>query len=150
MPMLYSSQPRDIVKHHDSIINRLVILIPQDNKTELFLNNGMESGNNLRPNIMKIDHNLKSACIIDVTCPFEKDANALQTAAKRKVQKYSNDASILGKQGYRVYVGGFVIGALGSWNAGNTATLHAIGIPKKFDKKGPPLVSTISRQTLIA
>jgi uncharacterized membrane protein SpoIIM required for sporulation len=55
-------------------------------------------------------------------------------AAKRKVQKYSNEASILRKQGYRVYLG-FVVGALGAWYPGNNAALNAIGIHKKHHKK---------------
>lgn len=108
----FTAHSQDITMRHDSIINRLVTLIPHDKNTELHVNKGTKSGNNLRPDIMKIDHNLKRACIIDITCPFEKDTNALQMAAKRKVQKYSNEAAILRKQGYRVYVGGFVIGAL--------------------------------------
>jgi hypothetical protein len=125
----------DITKRHNAIVERLVNLIPKTKSTEVILNKSTGNGNTTRPDILKIDHAKRRACIIDVTCPFERGEDSLRVAAQRKVQKYSNEASILRKQGYQVYLGGFVVGALGAWYPGNNAALNALGIHKRHHKR---------------
>ena len=53
--------------------------------------------------------------IIDVTCPFDNDANALSEAAQHKFTKYEQLKQHFIAQGLHCEVYPFVIGALDSW-----------------------------------
>uniref|UniRef100_A0A914EMM8 Reverse transcriptase n=1 Tax=Acrobeloides nanus TaxID=290746 RepID=A0A914EMM8_9BILA len=137
----------DITRRHNAVVDRLVEMIPnkKNKNMEIRLNMTTGSGNRTRPDILKIDHVEKRAIIIDVACPFEREQNSLHEAARRKIQKYSNEASILRGQGYKVYMGAFVVGALGAWYSGNNAALKALGIHKRFHRR---LTSTIIGETI--
>uniref|UniRef100_A0A914DIZ9 Reverse transcriptase n=1 Tax=Acrobeloides nanus TaxID=290746 RepID=A0A914DIZ9_9BILA len=125
---------RDMTRRHNAIINRIIPLIPKRKNVELLLDKTTKSSNKSRPDIVRIDHALKRVTIIDVTCPFELENDSLSIAAKRKIQKYSNEAAIFSQQGYKVYNGSFIIGVLGSWYQGNQAALNALDISRKRQK----------------
>ena len=83
-----------------------------------------------RPDIVIRDGN--NVIIIDVACPFENDADALQTAADRKCSKYQPLADHFKAQGKNAKVFGFIVGALGSWFPKNEEVLNALRISKKY------------------
>ena len=68
-----------------------------------------DSGLRLRPDIVIKDTN--HVFIIDVTCPFDNDANALSEAPQHKYSKYQHFIAL----GLQCEIYQFVIGALGSW-----------------------------------
>ena len=53
--------------------------------------------------------------IIDVTCPFDNDSDALSEAAVVKVHKYQPLKELVQSKGKSCEVFPFVVGALGSW-----------------------------------
>uniref|UniRef100_A0A914DJM1 C2H2-type domain-containing protein n=1 Tax=Acrobeloides nanus TaxID=290746 RepID=A0A914DJM1_9BILA len=124
----FSADGLNITNRHNAIVHRLVESIPNKNSKnmEIRINKATGSGNRTHPDILKIDHVEKRAVIIDVACPFQRDKNSLHEAARRKIAKYSNEASIL--RGYKVYLGGFVIGALGRWYPVYNAALKALEV----------------------
>ena len=73
-------------------------------------------GNN-RPDLVITENNKVS--IIDVTCPFENDQDALRSAAERKVQKYNYLVDHFRSLNIQAKVFGFVVGPLGGWYNGN-------------------------------
>ena len=72
----------------------------------------------------------KSVVICDVTVPFEN--RWTEDARARKIAKYSPLAEELQRQGYRVVVTAFVIGALGSWDPRNEAVLSLLRVGPQY------------------
>jgi len=64
--------------------------------------------------------------------PFENRWTAFEDARARKIAKYSPLAEELQRQGYRVVVTAFVVGALGSWNPRNEAVLRLLRIGSQY------------------
>ena len=93
----------------------------------------------------------KKACIIDVQCPFDHDADALFIARKAKIDKYQCVADELRSKVFRAYVGAVTIGSLGCFDDDNLRSFAELGIQRKQGiALGKKLVSqTISHSRVI-
>lgn len=114
--------------HHDRIVSRIhkaayrrVIAVNQTVPN---------APGNLRPDLVIQDGS--EVLVIDVACPFENDANALQEAADRKTQKYHYLVDHFKQQGLTAKIFGFVIGSLGSWHPQNEDLLNEMNISHKY------------------
>lgn len=83
-----------------------------------------------RPDIVIIDDN--QVTIIDVTCPFENDSDALKIAEQEKIAKYDHLKDHYIAQGKNCSVFGFVIGSLGAWHPANEAVLTRLGMTRSY------------------
>ena len=86
-------------------------------------------GNN-RPDLVITENNKVS--IIDVTCPFENDQDALRSAAERKVQKYNYLVDHFRSLNIQAKVFGFVVGPLGGWYDGNEKAMDELHMSKRY------------------
>ena len=111
-----------IRERHDAIVERL-------NKAVRF---GMVRVDQQIPGIQDecrpdiVISNGNEVTIIDVTCPFDNDDDALATADFNKVTKYNHLKEHFQKQGFKCNIFGFVIGALGTWHPNNEAVLNQL------------------------
>ncbi|CAB4028427.1 Hypothetical predicted protein, partial [Paramuricea clavata] len=86
-------------------------------------------GNN-RPDLVITDGN--KVTIIDVTCPFENDEDALRLAAERKEIKYNYLVDHFNKSNKQAKVFGFVVGPLGAWYPGNEKVLDELNVSLRY------------------
>ena len=86
----------------------------------------------LRPDLVIRHEPIKCVVICDVTVPFENRRQAFHDARARKLAKYSPLAEALRREGYRVVVTAFVVGALGSWDPANEAVLRLLRIGNAY------------------
>ena len=70
--------------------------------------------------------------IIDVTCPFENDGDALSVAELSKVNKYNHIKEHYSSQGLNCSLFGFVVGSLGAWHLINEAVLNKLGMTRSY------------------
>ena len=75
---------------------------------------------------------MDSLLIIDVTCPFDNDDDALANAAFAKVNKYQLLKEFVESLGKKCEVLPFVVGALGSWYKQNEIVLNRLGMTRKY------------------
>ncbi|KMQ93283.1 reverse transcriptase-2 [Lasius niger] len=80
----------------------------------------------LRPDLVVRHEPSKRVVICDVTVPFENRWPSFEEAKARKIAKYQPLAEALERQGYRVAVAAFVVGALGSWDPGPAPPLEGL------------------------
>jgi hypothetical protein len=107
------TQMRD---HHNKIVDRLTNAV-QFGTLRVFREITTDktvrtSGLRLRPDIVVEEKN--EVLIIDVTCPFENDENALSDAAPAKFNKYQVLKDHFISHGNKCEVYPFVVGALGA------------------------------------
>jgi len=106
--------------------------IPQQRFTkisvdEVCLAHAQQTGENLRPDV--ILEWAGGISVVDVACPFDNGADALELAATRKVKKYRELCENLARSsGKRVSFRTCIVGSLGSYARGNSTTLAALGI----------------------
>ena len=103
-----------ITKRHDSVLQQLTNAIHRGTYTVDKVVPGAP-GNN-QPNLVIMDNKVT---IVDVTCPFENDENALTSAARRKEDKYNYLIEHFRALNLQAKVFGFVVGPLGGWFSGN-------------------------------
>jgi hypothetical protein len=84
----------------------------------------------LRPDIVVEEAN--RVLIIDVTCPFDNDVDALSEAALAKVNKYEPLKEFVESTGKKCVVLPFVVGALGSWYKQNEIVLGHLGMTRRY------------------
>ena len=84
----------------------------------------------LRPDIVVQEDN--RVLIIDVTCPFDNDTDALSEASQAKVHKYQPLTEFVESQGKSREVFSFVVGALGSWYKQNEVLLKKLGMTRRY------------------
>ena len=90
-----------------------------------------ESNLRLRPDIVVQEDN--RVIIIDVTCAFDDDTDALSEAALAKVHKYQPLKEFVESQGKSCEVFPFVVvGALGSWYKQNEVLLKKLGMTRRY------------------
>ena len=89
-----------------------------------------ESNLRLRPDIVVEEDN--RVLIIDVTCPFDNDDDALSNAAVAKVNKYQPLKEFLVSRGKSCEIYPFVVGALGSWYKQNEILLSKLGMTRRY------------------
>ena len=70
--------------------------------------------------------------IIDVTCPFDNDTDAISDAALAKVHKYQPLKEFLVSKGKSCEIYPFVVGALGSWYKQNEILLTKLGMTRRY------------------
>ena len=117
-----------IRERHNSIVNRLTNAIRFGTiTTDRTIEN---SKLRLRPDIVMEDNN--SVLIIDVTCPFDNDVDALSNAAQAKVYKYQPLKEFVESSGRKCEVLAFVVGALGSWYKQNELVLTRLGMTRRY------------------
>jgi len=119
---------------HDAVLHRLwkasrLPGVVRVNQRVEGVGDGLES---LRPDLVIRHEPSKSVVICDVTVPFENRWIAFEDARARKIAKYSPLAEELQRQGYRVVVTAFVIGALGSWDPRNEAVLSLLRVGPQY------------------
>ena len=102
----------NIRARHDSIVKRLTNAICFGKITTD--RTVAESNVRLKPDIVVEEHN--RVLIIDVTCPFDNDVDALSESAVAKVTKVSGPQEFVESKGKSCEVYPFVVGALGSWS----------------------------------
>ncbi|XP_018378014.1 PREDICTED: uncharacterized protein LOC108770794 [Trachymyrmex cornetzi] len=86
----------------------------------------------LRPDLVVKHEPSKSVVICDVTVPFENGWIPFEEATAKKLEKYNALAEELQRQGYRVVVTAFVVGALGSWDPRNEAVLRLLMVTAQY------------------
>jgi hypothetical protein len=126
---------RKITDQHNAIQNRLVRAVrgQRREQSRLFVNQACTvAGRNVRPDLVLINDKTKEVSIVDITCPFENGKDALLAARVRKAEKYKLEADSYAAQGYKVYCGAIVVGALGTWDPENSMALYALRIPTKY------------------
>lgn len=79
---------------------------------------------NLRPDL--VISRGEEAIVLDVCCPFENRREALRTARENKLSKYEPVRPFLLQRYQKVAVDAVVVGALGSWDPANDATLKRV------------------------
>jgi hypothetical protein len=117
-----------ITARHDKILERLSNVIRSGTYTVDQVVPGAP-GNN-RPDLVITDEN--KVTIIDVTCPFENDEDALRSAAERKEAKYNYLVDHFNKFNKQAKVFGFVVGPLGGWYAGNEKVLDELNVSLRY------------------
>ncbi|XP_046856078.1 uncharacterized protein LOC124449173 [Xenia sp. Carnegie-2017] len=85
---------------------------------------------NLRPDIVIEEDN--TGIIIDVTCPFDNDEDALSVAAQKKINKYQPLKEFVLSTGKKCDVLPFVVGALGSWYKQNELVMNKLGMTRRY------------------
>lgn len=79
---------------------------------------------NLRPHLVLARG--EEAIILDVSCPFDNRRAALREARQQKLTKDEPIRQYLCRRYQRVTVTAVVVGALGSWDPDNDATLRRL------------------------
>ena len=119
---------------HDAVLHRLwrACRLPGEARVNQRVEGVQGELRELRPDLV-VRHELsKSVVICDVTIPFENRSESFDEARARKVAKYAALAEELHRQGYRVAVTAFVVGALGSWDPRNEAVLAMLRIGSRY------------------
>lgn len=117
-----------IRQRHDKIVERLVNAVRFGNITTD--KTVRDSGSRLRPDIVIQEEN--NVYIVDVTCPFDNDVDALGDAAAAKVLKYQPLKEFFLAKNMKCEVFPFVIGALGSWYKQNEILLTKLGMTRRY------------------
>ena len=89
-----------------------------------------ESNLRLRPDVVVEEGN--RVMLIDVTCPFDNDTDALSEAANAKVLKYQPLKEFLESKGKSCEIYPFVVGALGLWFKQNEILLNKLGMTRRY------------------
>lgn len=84
--------------------------------------------------------------IIDVTCPFDNDPEALDEPATAKITKYQPLREYFRSLGEDCDIYPFVVGSLGSWHPPNEIMMKQIGMPKRYKSLFRKLYSSDSIQ----
>ena len=82
-----------------------------------------------RPDILFIDENQKFAYIIDVQVVVEDNDIVFQDARKDKILTYTPLREALKRKGFRTCLDAFLMGALGSFDSGNSAIMSWLNLP---------------------
>ena len=127
-PVICHSHMVNICARHDSVVKRLTNAIRFGKITTD--RTVAESNLHLRPDIVVDEHN--QVLLIDVTCPFDNDVDALRNAAVAKVTKYQVLKEFIESKGKSCKVYPFVVGALGSWFKQNEIVLNKLGMTRKY------------------
>ncbi len=117
-----------ITARHDKILERLTNTIKHGEVTVDKVVPGAPGIN--RPDIVVREGN--KAIVIDVTCPFENDNEILETAARRKVDKYNYLIDFFASKNIQAKVFGFVVGPLGGWYKGNEVVLNELEMSMRY------------------
>jgi hypothetical protein len=114
--------------HHNKIVDRLTNAVRFG---EITTDKTVRtSGLRLRPDLAVEEKN--KVLIIDVTCPFENDENALSDAAPAKFDKYQLLKDHFISHGKKCEVYRFVVGALGAWYKHNKLLLTKLGMTRRY------------------
>lgn len=113
---------------HNSIVSRLTNAVRYGKITTD--RTVAQSNLRLRPDIVVEEGG--QVLLIDVTCPFDNDSNALSDAANAKVMKYQPLKEFLVSQGKTCEIYPFVVGALGSWYKQNEILLKKLGMTRRY------------------
>ena len=89
-----------------------------------------DSGLRLRPDIVVEEQD--QVLIIDVTCPFDNDVDALTDAALAKIHKYEPLKQFVESTGRKCQIFPFVVGALGSWYPKNELLMTRLGMTRRY------------------
>lgn len=89
-----------------------------------------ESNLRLRPDVVVEEGS--RVMLIDVTCSFDNDTDALSDAANAKVLKYQPLKEFLESKGKSCVIYPFVVGALGSWFKQNEILLNKLGMTCRY------------------
>ena len=113
---------------HDAVVDRLTNSIRFGKITTD--RTVADSNLRLRPDIVVEEDD--RVIIIDVTCPFDNDSDALSEAALAKVHKYQPLKEYVQSKGKSCEVFPFVVGALGSWYKQNEILLTKLGMTRRY------------------
>lgn len=117
-----------ITSRHNRVVNRLTNAVQSGTvSTDKTV---QDSHSSVRPDIVIVDGS--KAIIIDVCCPFENGAEALDEAVARKELKYLHLKDHFASLGKSCDVYGFAVGALGTWHPGNEKVLNALGMSRRY------------------
>jgi len=119
---------------HDAVLHRLwrACRMPGEKRVNQRVEGVHGELAELRPDLVIRHEPTKCVVICDVTVPFENRRQAFHDARARKLAKYSPLAEALRREGYRVVVTAFVVGALGSWDPANEAVLRLLRIGNAY------------------
>ncbi|KAM7301587.1 uncharacterized protein ISCGN_017106 [Ixodes scapularis] len=115
-------QSQALTRRHNNIVNRIkAAATPKFTVTH---ENQPVGESSLRPDLVLARG--EEAIIIDVTCPFDNRRAALLEARQQKIEKYEAIKQYLCRRYQRVTVAAVIVGALGSWDPDNDATLRRL------------------------
>ncbi|CAJ0574830.1 unnamed protein product, partial [Mesorhabditis spiculigera] len=87
----------------------------------------------LRPDYTVINDRLKTVTIIDVTMPFENgDVSIFEAARREKEHKYLPLLDKYSTDGYDTFLGAWMVGPLGGWDAANNDIQRRLKISVKY------------------
>ena len=138
-----------ITSRHDSVMSEVLRRIPPGTFSSVTVDRVVPehvaaTGELLRPDIVARRPD-GSAVVVDVVCPFDRGADALDEAAARKLAKYDELCTNLHQAtGKPVACHALVVGSLGSYARGNNTTLSALGIPNGDRSRVAKLISSLS------
>lgn len=117
-----------ITARHDKILQRLTNCIHRGTYTVDKVVPGAPGIN--RPDLVVTDGN--KVTVVDVTCPFDNDVDALKSAAERKESKYHYLVDHFRNLNLEAKIFGFVVGSLGGWYPGNEKVLDELYVSKRY------------------
>ena len=118
-------------ERHNTVLNRLAEAIPKVPTDTLLLDQKIpDSPGQLRPDLCLLRNG--TLTMVDVTIPYEGDADAFMKAKREKFSKYK-DLVIWARQNFSsVTFHTFIVGTLGAWDSDNDATLRALGLHRRY------------------
>ncbi|XP_064462368.1 uncharacterized protein LOC135372839 [Ornithodoros turicata] len=117
--MLHS---RAMTKRHNRVVDRLKKAALA--RFTIIKENQDIGGLGLRPDLILARG--EEAIILDVTCPFENQPEALAVARTTKISKYQPAVQHIRRRYQRVRVDAVVVGALGTWDKNNDIIMRKL------------------------
>jgi hypothetical protein len=123
-------------QRHDTILERIRKATEHGNRDKKVLVNQKPPGynDNIKPDLVVLDEQTKTATIVDLVIPFEDfHNNAFSKAHELKVAKYTELADWYRSRGYETQLDAIIYGSLGAIYHANLHVLTTLlGIQKKY------------------
>ena len=119
-------------ERHNTILQRLVKAVPREAGDKFVEQKIRDSAGDLRPDLVILNSERKTATIVDVTIPYEGEVASFEAARAEKLRKYHPLKEWLIDQGFTTSCHAFIVGALGAWDPTSDDALQALGIGRKY------------------
>ena len=119
-------------ERHNAVLDRIVRAVPTHLGTKMKEQAIPGTSGANRPDLTIISPDNSSIILVDVCCPFEGSPNALEDAARSKVDKYEPLRQVLLGRYASVEILPFIVGSLGSWYPPNDRVLSRFHIGWRY------------------
>ncbi|CAJ0573664.1 unnamed protein product, partial [Mesorhabditis spiculigera] len=119
---------------HNAVLDRLMNAYKPLDDDKIYVNQKIPgTDGQLRPDYTIINDRLKTITIIDVTMPFENgDVSIFEDARREKERKYLPILDKYSTDGYDTFLGAWMVGPLGGWDAANNDIQRRLKISVKY------------------